>query len=573
MSTTPPKNDKKRKNVDAKPAATSAATDAPKTTYMETRNRKKAREALDLISGQKQRQTSLFNLLGKEYTGPTEDQLKMIFRMFDTNRDGKIGPEELAGVLRMMGKRPLTKRIDKILNECDKDRKGYIEMDEFIEYMQNKAMEKAKMLGLIPVQPENNGTDGDAGAGDTDEEDNTKKSPAKKTAKKAAAKKAATTSTTSTATTTTATKAVTKQPSFFQPLTKGSSIVHFYNANAGTHSIANAPVDKFNNPMGVEYDLGVEGAFTSFTILVGSFYKMELKCEKDLKAKGFTIQVVDTEKEFIEKLPSADIAYIISGLNENSPTKNEFIAAVKKFHQSGKGLFIWSDNDPYTVQANWILQDLFGAQHVVKGCESAQKDLTLATKAGEKQKFQSHLITSGIVTLYEGHTISWMNDVPDQLAVLALSTEGHNILMHSVDEKLPENCGRIVVDTGFTKLMDQFYSAGVERYIKNATVWLLGLDHRFKLGQDVQGEITQPREVPVWQYQHGSWLDYDIDASKLVEHEYQDWLKNPYVDVRSVKSGHWCYQVDFKQMLQTNIQHNSHTQRSVRREMRKVVAK
>eukprot|EP01133_Synstelium_polycarpum_P015496 gene15496-18405_t len=565
MSSSPPNNNK-RKEKPAEAAAPLA--------YTETRSRKKARETLDLISGTKQRQESLFNLLGKEYTGPSENQLQMIFRLFDTNRDGKIGPDELAGVLRSMGKRPLTKRIDKILEACDQDKKGYIVMDEFVEYMQNKALEKAKLLGLIQDTKESSDVEG----GDTDEEkeDGTpKKRVTSPKAKKAATKKTAAATTAATTTTTTTTtappKALAKQPSFFAPLKKGSSIVHFYTENAGVHETSNAPRDKFNNPLGKEYDLGIEGAFTSFTILIGRFYNLELKCEADLKSKGFNLIIVSTQKQFIDALPKADIGIIISGINgDSTTTQDAFVVEVRKFHQSGKGLFLWADNEPYLTQCNWVLSDLFGESCSVKGNETGTKDLTLGLGT-ETQKFASHLITSGIVNLYEGITISSMSKVPNTLSVLGTSSAGNAIMFHSNDSALPQNCGRVVIDTGFTKLMNNYYSAGVERYIKNACVWLLSLDHRFGMGVAVQGGIETPKEQPVWQYQHGDWYNYDTDASKVAEDAYQDWLGNPSIDVRAVKSGHWAYQLDFRLMLQTNIQHQSHTQRPIRRHLAQVV--
>jgi len=68
-----------------------------------------------------------------------------------------------------------------------------------------------------------------------------------------------------------------------------------------------------------------------------------------------------------------------------------------------------------------------------------------------------------------------------------------------------------------------------------------------------------------WQYHHGIWKDYKEAASDVVEAAYQEWLRNPYTDVRAIKSGDWEYQVDFTNMRQTNIQHENHTQRDIRR--------
>jgi len=71
---------------------------------------------------------------------------------------------------------------------------------------------------------------------------------------------------------------------------------------------------------------------------------------------------------------------------------------------------------------------------------------------------------------------------------------------------------------------------------------------------------------PQWQYQHNGWQNYDPEASDLVEVQYQEWLgNNQMFDVRSVKSGTWEYNVDFRRMVQTNIQHASHTERKIRR--------
>jgi len=69
-----------------------------------------------------------------------------------------------------------------------------------------------------------------------------------------------------------------------------------------------------------------------------------------------------------------------------------------------------------------------------------------------------------------------------------------------------------------------------------------------------------------WQYRDGTWKDYQLNGSDVVEQAYQDYMKNPgKCDVRAVKSGQWSYQVDFLNLKQTNIQHESHTVRDIRR--------
>lgn len=71
--------------------------------------------------------------------------------------------------------------------------------------------------------------------------------------------------------------------------------------------------------------------------------------------------------------------------------------------------------------------------------------------------------------------------------------------------------------------------------------------------------------VPQWQYEHDGWRNYDKAASDVVEAAYQEWRKNPYTDVRAIKSGEWQYTVDFNTMMQQNIVHSSHTSRAIRR--------
>ncbi len=56
----------------------------------------------------------------------------------------------------------------------------------------------------------------------------------------------------------------------------------YYNVYAGASwetiekdisAIENFKMDKFNNPAGTTYDLGKDGAFDQFRILVGNFYQ------------------------------------------------------------------------------------------------------------------------------------------------------------------------------------------------------------------------------------------------------------------------------------------------------------
>jgi len=237
---------------------------------------------------------------------------------------------------------------------------------------------------------------------------------------------------------------------------------------------------------------------------------------------------------------------------------------VLKFHQQGGGLCLWADNDPYHVQANAINKKLFG--DTVHGCDQCEKTLKLgdSLKAGF---FGRHIITTGITSLYEGHTVCYFDKIPTKLDILATSTYNHAVILYGDENKFAPNEGRIIIDNGFTKLYIAWDSAGTARYVRNLCVWLLGLDHRMKSGLSLKGTLSVKKKVtkPVWQYLHGKWLNYDDEASDIVEQNYKDWQTTKTIDVRAVKSGTFQYQVDFNLMKQTNIQHASHTIRDIRR--------
>ncbi len=48
---------------------------------------------------------------------------------------------------------------------------------------------------------------------------------------------------------------------------------------------------------------------------------------------------------------------------------------IKKFHESGGGLYIWGDNTPAVLEANQVLQHLLSIQLI--GDTPADKNLTL----------------------------------------------------------------------------------------------------------------------------------------------------------------------------------------------------
>ncbi|KAK6136899.1 hypothetical protein DH2020_029344 [Rehmannia glutinosa] len=65
---------------------------------------------------------------------PNAEELKQVFNKFDSNKDGKISPEEYKAILKALGKgNLLTKEVQKIFEVADLDGDGFIDFNEFVE--------------------------------------------------------------------------------------------------------------------------------------------------------------------------------------------------------------------------------------------------------------------------------------------------------------------------------------------------------------------------------------------------------------------------------------------------------
>jgi len=277
---------------------------------------------------------------------------------------------------------------------------------------------------------------------------------------------------------------------------------------------------------------------------------------------------VESEKEFLEKLPQADVAWILSAHEfiDKDIEEAKFVETVMEYHTGGGGLFIWAENDPFYFHANLLLQKLFNVK--VSGNDPAKLTLTLGNSSTPGH-FGGHHVTTGLQHLFEGDSVSFIEDtksLSNKLEIIATSSGGHPVLFAGNTNEFKQ-AGRIFVDCGFTKLFMHWDTAGTARYVKNACVWLLGLDHRIASDAPLRGKVLKKsQDEYVWQYKHGAlWHTYDAEASKMVEAIYQTFVTDPNTDIRSVKSGDWSYMVDFNNMTQQNIEHQNHTVRNIRR--------
>jgi len=112
---------------------------------VQTRSRKRNAEALDTaldILTEKRRMSKKKAKRAFESSDQGQRrQLKTIFQAFDKDGDGHVTRDELAEIMRSMGKRPLKSKIDRIFQQADTDGNGTIELSEFVSFFIGKKQE------------------------------------------------------------------------------------------------------------------------------------------------------------------------------------------------------------------------------------------------------------------------------------------------------------------------------------------------------------------------------------------------------------------------------------------------
>lgn len=138
---------------------------------------------------------------------------------------------------------------------------------------------------------------------------------------------------------------------------------------------------------------------------------------------------------------------------------------IKRFFDSGRGLYLWGDNTPYSGDANVVATALFGTSLTDHG-HWGEKVVGLHRKGNEPGVIQDHLLTTGREFVYEGHTTTAL----DKLGPF-------KPLLYGSDGKITagyydQNGKRAIIDGGFTRLYLKWDTAGTGRYVKNAAAWL-----------------------------------------------------------------------------------------------------
>lgn len=76
-------------------------------------------------------------------------EFKEAFNVFDKDCDGFITTDELATVMRSLGHNPTKEELDELIKLYDKDESGTIDLEEFMDLMNNKLKEQQEGQELL----------------------------------------------------------------------------------------------------------------------------------------------------------------------------------------------------------------------------------------------------------------------------------------------------------------------------------------------------------------------------------------------------------------------------------------
>lgn len=265
--------------------------------------------------------------------------------------------------------------------------------------------------------------------------------------------------------------------------------------------------DRFGNVAGQEYDLSPDGAFRGDRILIMQFYTGEgftfAEPKAELEKKGFSVTLLSegfptTAAAMRRLLADKCQLWIVSGAGP-CQLRDEVIGEIERFvMKEKKGLYLWGDNDPYTVEANAIMArvNLFhhgggsgagGAHGAGEAAAAAQvylqgnyhADQVVKENAEQgKAGFYNHLLTTGIENLYEGITISTVHGPARLRGRPIVRSSDNNIVMSAYEHE----GARVLIDGGFTRLYPDRWSrtAGTARLVVNAACWLFNYEGRHR---------------------------------------------------------------------------------------------
>lgn len=226
--------------------------------------------------------------------------------------------------------------------------------------------------------------------------------------------------------------------------------------------------DAHGNAAGNQFDLAVDGAFEGQTIGVLHFcLEFDFSLPKAaVEEKGFSVYrwigAPPGPEELREGLAKCCQLWIVSG-TERLLT-DAHLEVIKEFFLSGRGLYIWGDNDPYYADANFVAEALFDTS--MSGNLPGGQPVGISEGEGKPGILANHLLSTGLESVYEGITIATLRPAPGLKPLI------HGSAGNLVAAYWEEDGCRAIFDGGFTRLYCGWETAGTPRYVKNAAAWL-----------------------------------------------------------------------------------------------------
>lgn len=230
--------------------------------------------------------------------------------------------------------------------------------------------------------------------------------------------------------------------------------------------------DSYGNAQGAQYDLAVDGAFDGQTIVIVDFYSFQYSQDFSgpktaVKEKGFSMvryNQAPPVKELARALEKANQFWLISSCDNAVHLTAEHQKLVKAFFDTGRGVYLWGDNDPCNADADALAKMLVDAR--VTGDLPGDQTVKISTGSGKPGMVKNHLLSTGVETVYEGITVATVKPTGTMTPVIWGSAG--NLVAAAYEDKGK----RLIVDGGFTRLSYKWDTAGTGRYIKNAAAWL-----------------------------------------------------------------------------------------------------
>ncbi len=246
-----------------------------------------------------------------------------------------------------------------------------------------------------------------------------------------------------------------------------------YSQYAGQSIIPGAKTDRFGNPQGSQYDLAKDGAFKEYKIVVvylcdeGNMVLPRPALEK----KGFSVIVLSSSEVSETRLKnelSNDKCQLWIVSHRSCYLSSDCCNVIYDHFNKGRGLYIWSDNDPYFADSNVLIRKLFNTD--MSG--NYWGDQVLSIQSGEMQPgiIKNHPITTGLQNFYEGITISNVR-LTQELKPLVYSSDGKIVTAY-----YDKDGKRCLIDGGFTRLYYKWDSAGTDRFVVNCAAWLANIE-------------------------------------------------------------------------------------------------